>query len=515
MIKLPTRLTINKNGYYVIRFKIKYELRYYFNRVAINKSLSTKDYKEAKLKADLIYYEYTNIVKVINVLTSEQIQNLVNKYIQEQLQQDTISRASTGAGLVFANADDGNHFKNNAQASREVISSFLAEYREELGNNDISIIESIGTELLNNINIDYDSSNTTHRLFMIELLKGQIKLFTEVGERYLGNYKEDNTFIPIQQQIAPKEIIVTLKEAYTRFDSWYKKIGVTPKQYMATTNKLIKTILPYFNNDTDVKTITLEDIEEFKEFLSVFPNISRLPYKNMDFKEISNLDNVPECCISESTQSKYLKILKQFFHFMLDDGVIDRDPTKRLIMPNGVSNSTEPFTKEDITILFNEFELLTNDSKYIYYILAYTGMRPSELWKCTINQENDIYYFDLTSKDIDLKTSTSRRKIPLHSKLIDMNIHNRLRLLQDNFKQVNISNHFNKQIINTIEDTNNKRMYGFRHTVATTLKHNDIFMDKVSEILGHSYQDDSMTKSTYSANYTLLQLKEAIDSLNY
>jgi integrase len=142
-------------------------------------------------------------------------------------------------------------------------------------------------------------------------------------------------------------------------------------------------------------------------------------------------------------------------------------------------------------------------------------MRPSELWKCTINQENDIYYFDLTSKDIDLKTSTSRRKIPLHSKLIDMNIHNRLRLLQDNFKQVNISNHFNKQIINTIEDTNNKRMYGFRHTVATTLKHNDIFMDKVSEILGHSYQDDSMTKSTYSANYTLLQLKEAIDSLNY
>ena len=96
MMKLSKRLTINKSGYYVLRFKIKQELRYYFKRTAINKSLTTKDYQEAKLKADVIYYEYTNILKVVNVLTSEQIQELVNKYILEQLEQDTIGRASNG-----------------------------------------------------------------------------------------------------------------------------------------------------------------------------------------------------------------------------------------------------------------------------------------------------------------------------------------------------------------------------------------------------------------------------------
>ena len=515
MMKLSQRLTINKSGYYVLRFKIKQNLRYYFKRTAINKSLATKDYQEARVKADTIYFHYKELLKVVNMLTSDQIQELVNKYIVEQLEQDTISRASNGAGLVFANADDGKHFKNNAQASREVLSSFIADYKEELGDNDISSIIPIGSDLLNNINIVYDKDNTSHRLFMMELLKGQLKLFTEVSERYLGNYKEDNSFIPIQQQIAPKEIIITLKEAYNRFDSWYKKIGVTPKQYMATTNKLIKTILPYFNNDTDVKSITLEDIEEFKEFLSVFPNISRLPYKNMNFTEIANLDDIPEYCISGSTQSKYLKILKQFFNFMLDDGVINRDPTKRLIMPDGASNPTEPFTKNDMKTLFNEFENINNNSKYIYYILAYTGMRPSELWKCNIKQEDNIYYFDLTSKDIDLKTVTSRRKIPLHSKLIDMDIPNKFSSLQSDFKQVNISNHFNKQIINNIEDTENKRMYGFRHTVSTNLKHQDVIMDKVSEILGHSYQDDNMTKSTYSKQYTLAQLKDVIENLNY
>jgi len=237
----------------------------------------------------------------------------------------------------------------------------------------------------------------------------------------------------------------------------------------------------------------------------------------MTFEEIANLDEVaPEdVLIKSGTQGKYLKILKQFFNFMLDDGVINRDPTKRLIMPSGESEPTEPFTKEDMKTLFNEFELLTNDSKYIYYILAYTGMRPSELWKCNIKQEDNIYYFDLTSKDINLKTVTSRRKIPLHSKLVEMDIPNKLISLQSNFKQVNISNHFNRQIINTIEDTENKRMYGFRHTVSTNLKHQDIIMDKVSEILGHSYQDNNMTKSTYAKKYTLAQLNEAINSLSF
>jgi len=259
----------------------------------------------------------------------------------------------------------------------------------------------------------------------------------------------------------------------------------------------------------------LDDINELKEFLETFPNISRLPYKDMSFKALLELNDVPtQYIISNDTQSKYLKILKQLFLFMVDDGIISYNPCKRLIMPGDEQKKREPFSNDDMRILFNEFDKLDN-KKYIYYILAYTGIRPSELWKCHISQEDGIYYFDLTSKEIELKTRQSRRKIPLHSKLLELNIQDKLSSLQAEFRQEYLSIYFNKTIKKVLPDDNNKIMYSFRHTVATELKRAGVNMDKVSELLGHSYENDSMTKSTYAAEYTLKQLKEAIDDLNY
>ncbi|HIC12137.1 MAG TPA: hypothetical protein EYO75_01945, partial [Sulfurimonas sp.] len=182
--------------------------------------------------------------------------------------------------------------------------------------------------------------------------------------------------------------------------------------------------------------------------------------------------------------------------------------------PGDEQKKREPFSNDDMRILFNEFDKLDN-KKYIYYILAYTGIRPSELWKCHISQEDGIYYFDLTSKEIELKTRQSRRKIPLHSKLLELNIQDKLSSLQAEFRQEYLSIYFNKTIKKVLPDDNNKIMYSFRHTVATELKRAGVNMDKVSELLGHSYENDSMTKSTYAAEYTLKQLKEAIDDLNY
>ena len=235
----------------------------------------------------------------------------------------------------------------------------------------------------------------------------------------------------------------------------------------------------------------------------------------MTFKELSELENIPsEDIISNSTQQKYLKIVKQLFSFMEDNGIISYNPCKRLIMPNDTQNKREPFSPKDMRILFHEFDKLDN-KKYIYYTLAYTGMRPSELWKCHIAQEEGIYYFDLTSDDIELKTRQSRRKIPLHNRLLELGIQNKLSSLQTEFKQENISRYFNQTIIKVLPDNTNKIMYSFRHTVATELKRAEVNMDKVSELLGHSYENDSMTKSTYAAGYTLKQLKEAIDCLNF
>nr|WP_321266883.1 site-specific integrase [uncultured Sulfurimonas sp.] len=513
---MSIKLTVNKNNYYSIRFRVDKLLQPYFNKSYIKKSLHTKNKLEARTKADMLYFSYKKLLEVASMLTDEQIQQLVNEYITEQLEQDLNSRAINGVGLVYAPADDV-HFQDIASASKDLISSFIGDYKQGLANSDTKEIENIGKELLENVGLSYDSKDSSHRQFMLQLLQGHIQLFDTMYHRYSGNFtpQQKANNLKTTSLAQPTVKVITIKEAFNRFDNWYKKTDITEKHYRNTISRLNKIILPFIGLDRDVTTITLDDIDELKEFLESFPNISRLPYKHMSFKELLEVDGVPsEFIISNDTQSKYLKIVKQLFSFMVDDGIIGYNPCKRLIMPDDEQKKREPFSNEDMKVLFNEFDKLDN-KKYIYYSLAYTGMRPSELWKAKISQEDDIYYFDLTSEDIELKTKQSRRKIPLHCKLIELCIQDKLSSLQTEFKQEYLSIYFNKTIKKALADDDNKIMYSFRHTVATELKRADVNMDKVSELLGHSYENNSMTKSTYASGYTLQQLKEAIDCLSF
>ena len=515
MSKLP-KLSLNKNNYYSLRFRINKSLVPFFKKKAVNKSLDTRDIKQANIKAGIIYSKYKEILQVSKMLTDKQIQDLVNNYILEQLQQDFNGRAVDGVGIVYSQAD-GVMFHDNASATRDVIHEAIGDFRTDLANSKTDIIEDIGVELLDNINIVYDDNDESHRVFMLKLLEGQVKLFEELHSIYSGKVSSLESSVKNISITTPVtlEEVITLKEAYIKFEKWYKQTGTTEKQYQATVNKLTKTIIPFLGMDKDIQTITLDDIDELKEFLESFPNISRIPYKHMSFNEIIALNDVPEdLIISTDTQCKYLKIVKQFFKYILERGLITHNPCSLLIMPDSNSEKREPFSSNDMCVLFNEFEKLDN-RKYIYYTLAYTGMRPSEFWMATIGKEDGIYYLDLTDEKLKLKTPNSRRKIPLHSKLIEMGIPKKLVSLQNAFKQASISNYFNKNIKTILENDDNKLMYSFRHTVATELINDDVLSDKVSALLGHSYQNTNMTKEVYFKGYKLNILKEAVNKLNY
>ena len=410
---MSINLSINKNNYYCIRFRVHKRLIPFFKKILIRKSLQTKNKRIAQQKANIIYSKYEELLNLVRLIPSDQIQELTDSFIQNQLVQDKTNCLSIGS-------------------------------------------------------------------------------------------------------IPPATIIktVTINEAYNKFCTWYKQQKITDKQYMATTHKLQKTIIPFFGANTSIEDITLETIEENQEFLTSFPNVSFKRYKNLTFNQITNLSNVPlEDMITTNTQIKYLKILKQFFNFTIKADILRYNPCTLITMPNNSISHREPFNGDDIKQLFTLFDDL-DDRKYIYYTLAYTGMRPSEFWMCSISTCKDgIKYFDLTSKELKLKTSSSHRKIPLHKRLLLMNIDRKLPYLQEQFTQAGISTFFNKSIKPQITDNSNKIMYSFRHTVATELKRADVHMDKVSELLGHIYSNSSMTKEVYAQGYTNIQLQDAINQL--
>jgi integrase len=319
---------------------------------------------------------------------------------------------------------------------------------------------------------------------------------------------EDTKYIAVTSE-------VTVKESYDKYCKWYKQQKVSDKQYMTTTNKLSKLILPYLGVDTNIEDITLDTIEEFQEFLTTFPNISRKQYKHLSFTELTNLNNVPDAdVIGISTQIKYLKVVKQFFNYLIKADILRYNPCTLLTMPNNKIANRLPFTNNDMSSLFNIFDTL-DDRKYIYYILAYTGMRPSELWKATISTEDGVVCFDLSDKYLKLKTQSSHRKIPLHNKLLELGVDKIFHQVTKQYTQTAVSIYFNKTIKPTITDNTNKIMYSFRHTVATELKRAEVMMDKVSEILGHNYENNSMTKEVYAGRYTVQQLQQTINQLQY
>ena len=84
----------------------------------------------------------------------------------------------------------------------------------------------------------------------------------------------------------------TLQEAYDKFCSWYKQQKITEKQYLLTTNKLHNSILPFLGLDTNIEDITLEAIEEFKEFLYTMPNTNLIKYKRLTYSQITQLSNI-------------------------------------------------------------------------------------------------------------------------------------------------------------------------------------------------------------------------------
>lgn len=311
------------------------------------------------------------------------------------------------------------------------------------------------------------------------------------------------------------ENIITISESYKKFCKWYEQQNITDKQYMATTNKLSKLILPFLGLDTNIVDVTLDTIEELQEFLSTFPNISLKRYKHLTYNELIRLKDVPTSdMISVSTQIKYLKIVKQFFNYLVKANMLRYNPCTLLTMPNSRIAKREPFSKDEMGELFSLFDTL-DDKKYIYYALAFTGIRPSELWKAKIESDGDIIYLNLTDDNLSLKTSSSYRKVPFHHKLISLGVDRKLKEVLNKYTQTQISIYFNKTIKPKIIEDSTKIMYCFRHTVATELKRANVNMDKVSEILGHSYDSNSITKEVYASNFTLEQLHEAINALAF
>jgi len=156
----------------------------------------------------------------------------------------------------------------------------------------------------------------------------------------------------------------------------------------------------------------------------------------------------------------------------------------------------EPFSKEEYLQLRKS---ITDNKKLVLDVIYYSGLRPSEIGKAKISMINGVLCFDLKSSKEALKTHSSYRYVPIHSKLFPY-IEQIQELTYSTVKQrargINI---------------NGKTLYSARHSFVTNLINLGVPPERVSELVGHAHK--TMTMGTYFAGYSIDQLKVDVELL--
>ena len=325
--------------------------------------------------------------------------------------------------------------------------------------------------------------------------------------------KQDKPKFNLNQTSAP----FTHIEALDEFKRYYLELDIGDKKRNLVLNFLYDLFMPLMNPKSPLSSTSLDKMLTVKRTLEKFPKRTKGKYKKLSMSQLLKIKDIPiEDRIAPMTEEFYFIACKRFYNYCIAQGYLSINPCNFITIKKDSSaqEEREPFTIDEVSRYLKLFDKEEPIKRDILYTLAYTGLRASELWKGTIKKDkDDIWYLDLTDKNIKLKTKGSYRLVPLHSELIKRGIH---LSLPSAIKSINtrvILDNFSIRIKPQVTNSSKKVLYSLRHTVATELKYLGVDSLVISELLGHSHS--GMTMGRYASRYPLKVLKEAIDKLKF
>jgi len=249
----------------------------------------------------------------------------------------------------------------------------------------------------------------------------------------------------------------------------------------------------------------------FRDIIARLPKRNIQKYRDMNMSQIlKNIKAVEgKDKLSARTVNKYIKWLRALFNFAVVLNQLQVNLANSLPLQKTIDDKLQrlPLDQFELNRLV---ESIPQQMQYLLQILAYTGMRLSELYKCTLTEIDGYKCFSLTDRDIKLKTKSSYRVIPIHDSLLEQVEHfYQLRALTSSDNLARTTSATIKKL--EFKSKEKKSLYSLRHTFATTLIQRGADASVVSELMGHSHT--TMTLSRYSTGFSIKQLKEVIETL--
>ena len=261
-----------------------------------------------------------------------------------------------------------------------------------------------------------------------------------------------------------------------------------------------------------LSSVEYKHLLEFKSIITQLPKRNIQRYRSMPLPQIlSQLSSIKdEDKISARTVNKYIKWLRALFNFAVMLKHIEVNLATSLPLQKTINEKLQrlPLTHEELQQLL---AAVKPEMQYLLQILAFTGMRLSELYKCSVEEVDEIKCFSLQDKSLKLKTKSSYRIIPIHNSLLGKLEH--FESYRDTVTSNNLARVTSKAIkALKFPQSDKKSLYSLRHSFATTLVQRGADTAIVSELLGHSHS--TMTLSRYATGFSVRQLREVLELLS-
>lgn len=331
------------------------------------------------------------------------------------------------------------------------------------------------------------------------------------------------------------------------------KRGKNEKQSAIRERRYVLELLQGVIGDKLMTDISVDDAAKFADVLAVWPTYR---HNYPDFNHMAALDIATKAKqekyrpINQSTQAKHIKAVKAFFHACVENGSIPEDPFRFIEMSryrDAIPRKKEIFTTQDLEALFNPDRMRTYTEPHKYWvplIALHTGMRVNEIAQLYLEdivcedvvdetgQAQRLLCFDITPfrKGQHIKTPHSKRRIPVHSKLLELGFATYLEDVRrsgsahlfpgltwsgDGPGRV-ITRWFNGPHLRNICGITSraKTLHCFRHTITTLADRSWVPPSIMRTINGHADGHDVENQS-YVARGTLMECKRALEKLPF
>jgi integrase len=296
-------------------------------------------------------------------------------------------------------------------------------------------------------------------------------------------------------------------------------------------------LIEYFGTERLLGTITKQDANSVKKVLQALPasRNTKPKLKAMPLMEVIN--ELGHRKIAPKTINSHIQMFKSFFDWAERHGYAPHTLFDKMKVAKAKNSDTErkPFSPEQAHLIYQELtentsELVHKEShKWGMLLGMFTGARLNEICQLDIadvQQLDDTWFLNITDEgdgNKSVKSQAGRRKVPLHSELIQLGFldfvasrKTSTRLFQDYSYSANggygrnLGRWCNESFLPKLGIKQPGLVFhSLRHTVVTRLGQASVAEPIIQCIVGHART--GVTQEVYlREGYTLAQLKDAI-----